>query len=101
DIALHVGAGADACESVFAVDVHGAGAAYSFAAGAAKSQRGVDLILDLDENIQDHGPAVIHIHFVAVQTRILGGVGVEPVDLEQPRVFCAGRSFEHPSVLAN
>jgi len=33
--------------------------------------------LILMRSIQDHGPAVVHVHFVTSQARILGRVGIE------------------------
>src|SRR5262249_41177917 len=51
-IDLHRAAGADvmhglgAGQRILAVDVHGAGAAYALAAGAAKGQRRIDVVLD-------------------------------------------------------
>lgn len=49
---------AEACEGVLPVDVHGAGAAYTLAAGAAESECRINFILDLDEcvkNLQGRG----------------------------------------------
>ena len=44
---------AETRKSVLAVDVHGARAADALAAGAAEGERGVDLVLDLDERIEN------------------------------------------------
>lgn len=52
-----------ASQSVRTVHIHGAGAAYSFAAGAAEGQRRVDIVLDPDQCIQNHGTAIVEIDF--------------------------------------
>ena len=44
---------AETCESVLAVDVHGARAADALAARAAERERRVDLVLDFDECVED------------------------------------------------
>src|SRR3546814_391346 len=48
---------ADAGQRVGAVDVHRARTADALAAGAAERQRGVDLVLDLDQRVQDNRPS--------------------------------------------
>src|SRR5699024_8030687 len=52
-----------------AVDVHGAGAAHAFAAGAAHGDGGVDFVDDLQDGIEHHRPAVVEIDFVAAHAR--------------------------------
>ena len=46
-------------QTVLAVDVHGAGTADTFTAGSSESQRGVLLVLDLEESVKNHGAAAI------------------------------------------
>ena len=62
--------GLSAGERVGAVDVHGTTAADALAAGAAEGQRGVDLVLDLDQRVQNHRPAGVEVHLVGVDARV-------------------------------
>src|SRR3546814_6165070 len=73
---------ADAGQRVGAVDVHRARTADALAAGAAERQRGVDLVLDLDQRVQDHRPAAVQVDLVGVQARILVVVRAPAIDLE-------------------
>ena len=54
DLAGHVADGLGAGQSVGAVDVHRAGAAHAFAAGAPEGQGRVHFVLDLEQGIQHH-----------------------------------------------
>src|ERR1700677_2016098 len=101
DVALHLRASADAGKAVLAVDIHGARAANPFTAGAPEAQAGVDLVLDLDERVQNHGAATVHVDLVGIEPRILRGVGVIAVDLEHPYVFGVGSRLEYLPVLAD
>ena len=49
----------EARQAVAAVDVHCAGAADPLAARAAEREARVDLVLDLDERVEDHGPTLL------------------------------------------
>src|SRR5690349_21650103 len=71
----------DACEIVAAVDVHRAGAADAFATRAPEGQGRVDLVLDLDQRIENHGTAGVEINLEAVKARSGGSVRVIPVYL--------------------
>jgi len=57
---------AETGEGVLAVDVHGAGTAYAFSAGAAESERGVDFVLDFDERVEDHWACLVEIDGVGL-----------------------------------
>ena len=57
-LALDVVDGLGAGQRVDAVDVHRAGAADALAAGAAEGQRRIDLVLDLDQRVENHRPAL-------------------------------------------
>ena len=92
DAALHVVDRFEAGERVGAVDVHGAGAADALAAGAAEGQRGVDLVLDLDQRVQNHRPAVVEIDRKAVEPRVLAALGIPAVDPEGLDALGARRS---------
>ena len=45
-------------------DIHGAGATDALPAGPPEGQAGVHLVLDLDERVQHHGPAVVQVDLV-------------------------------------
>jgi hypothetical protein len=51
-------------EGVGTANVHGAGTANTLAAGATEGEGGVDLVLDLDQGIEDHGAAVVHVDLI-------------------------------------
>ncbi|MPL74155.1 hypothetical protein SDC9_19965 [bioreactor metagenome] len=81
----------DAGERVDPVDVHRAGAADAFAARAAEGQRRVDLVLDLDQRVEDHRTAFVHVQEIAVDARVLPGVRIPAVDLELAHILRAFR----------
>src|SRR5690606_20502029 len=60
-------------------------------AGAAEGQRRIDLVLDVDECVEHHRTAIVHIDIVNVGTRVLIIVGRPAVDLEGAHVGCALR----------
>lgn len=70
-------------KAVAAVNVHRTGAADPLTAGAAEGEGGVDLVLDLDERVQDHGPALLQVDLVVLQLRLRWVLRVPPVDLER------------------
>ena len=90
DVALDFFGPADAGQGVDAVNVHGAGAADAFAAGAAEGQAGVDLGLDLDQGVKHHRAAVVHIQPIGVDARVGAVVGVPAVDAKSPQVGTLG-----------
>ena len=74
DVLGHVAVdAAQAGKSVSSVYVHGARAADAFAARAAERKGGVYLVLDLDEGVQRHGPALVEVDGVFLHARLLGG----------------------------
>ncbi len=64
------------------VDIHRAGATDAFAAGPAEGQGRIDLVLDLDQRVQNHRPAGIHVDEIGVDTGVLSVIGVPAIDLE-------------------
>lgn len=48
-------------QTVLAVDVHGTGTADTFTARSSESQRGVLLVLDLEQSVENHGAAAIQL----------------------------------------
>lgn len=73
---------AQAGQGVGAVDVHGARAADALPAGAAEGEGGVLLVLDLEECVEDHRAAVVQVHGIGRQVRLLLLIGIPSVDLE-------------------
>jgi hypothetical protein len=57
-------------QCIDAVDFHRAGAAHAFAAGPPERQSRVDLVVDLDQRIEDHRPAVIAVDVEGVHRRV-------------------------------
>ena len=71
-------------QTIFAVDIHRAGSANAFAAGAAKGQRGILFRLHLDQRVEHHRPAFIGINLKCIVARILALVGVIAIDFKRP-----------------
>ena len=65
---------ARAGERVQPVDIHRAGAAYALAAGAAEGERRVDLVLDPDDGVENHRPAIVAVDEIGVDARIFAVV---------------------------
>src|ERR1700691_134784 len=64
------------------VDVHGAGATHALAAGAAKGQRRVDVVLDPDQRVENHRPAVAGIDVISIDLRVTAVVGTPAINPE-------------------
>src|ERR1700730_632257 len=79
---LHVMHRFGAGERILAVDVHGAGAADAFAAGAAERQRRVYVVLDSDQAVEDHRPAIMGVDIVGIDARVFAVVRIPAIDLE-------------------
>src|SRR5690606_30768126 len=54
----------------------------------------VDLVLDLDQRVQDHRPALVEVDLVGVGARVLAVVRVPAVHLEGAHAGCTGRRLE-------
>jgi hypothetical protein len=80
--AAAVGRRLGAGERVDTVDVHGARAAHTLAAGAAQREAAVLAILDVQQGVQHHRAAVAGVHLILLGTRRLVGLGIVAVDLE-------------------
>jgi hypothetical protein len=73
DLVGPLGAG----ERVGAVDIHRAGPANAFAAGAAQRQRRVDLVLDVQKTVEHHRPAIVHVDIIGVDTGFFPSSGLQ------------------------
>src|SRR5499426_1236848 len=65
DVVRGLGAG----ERVGGVDVHRAGAADALATGATEGERGIDVVLDPDQRVENHWPAIAAVDIVGVHAR--------------------------------
>src|SRR5690606_34114146 len=63
-----------------AVHVHRARAADALATGAAEGQRRIDLVLDLDERVQDHRTALVHVDPVSIELWLAVLAGYPAID---------------------
>ncbi len=104
DVARDLIHAVDAGQRVDPVDVHRTGSADAFAAGSAEGQRRVDLVLDLDQGVQDHRAASVHVDEIGVDPRICAVIRVPAVDLDlagvdRPVGFRPGLARRHAAVL--
>jgi hypothetical protein len=81
-VALDLTDGLGARQRIHPVDVHRARSADAFAARAPERERRVDFVLDLDQRVENHRAAAVHVDLVGVDARLLVRVGVEPIDAE-------------------
>lgn len=65
---------AEARERVHTINVHGAATANALTARATEGQRGVELVLDLDQSIQHHGTRLVQVNLVCLHLGLLRGV---------------------------
>jgi hypothetical protein len=67
-------------QAIHPIDVHRAGAADALAAGAAEGQRRIDVVFDPDERVEHHRPAVVAVHVVGVDARVLPVFRIPTID---------------------
>src|SRR5271170_2448288 len=77
---LHLAHRLGASQRIGTIDIHGAGAANALPAGAAEGQRGVDVVLDPDQRVENHRSAIAGVDIVGVQPRIAPVVRVPAID---------------------
>ena len=63
-------------------NIHRAGAANAFPARPAEGERRVDISLDIDQDVQNHRAAFVHIDKVRIPARILAAFRIITVNLE-------------------
>ena len=95
--ALHVFDRLRARKCIAAVNVHRAAAADPLATGAAERQGRIDIVLDLDQRVENHGPTAVEIDFVGIDTGIGARVGIVAVHGE---LLDPARSVRTREVLA-
>lgn len=76
DVAFDIINRQSAGKRIAAVDIHCAGTADAFAAGAAKCQCRIYLIFDLDQSVQNHRAAAANFDFIGVDARIFAAIGI-------------------------
>lgn len=72
----------EASEAITAVDVHRAGPTDPLTARSTEGERWVDLVLDLDQSVENHGSTLFQIDLVVLELRLRGVVWVPTVDRE-------------------
>ena len=83
--------GLSARQRIEAIDIHRTGAADTLPAGAPERERRVDLALDPDQDIKNHGAAGIDIHFIRVDARRAIGIRIEAINLKASHVHNAAQ----------
>ena len=63
----------------------------ALAARAAEGKRRVDLVLDPEERIENHRPAIVEIDFEGIEARVFAGIRIVAIDLERLDAHRAGR----------
>ena len=84
------------CKRITAVNIHRTRSANTLAAGTTKRQGRVYLILDLDQRVEDHRAAAVHIDFIRVDAWIFDAVRVISIYGEQTcirRTLGRGKMF--------
>ena len=71
-------------QGVDSVDIHRARPADPLPAGSPKRECRIDLILDMDQHIKNHGATGSHVDLVRVEARIAIGVRIKSVDPHAP-----------------
>ncbi len=79
----------DTGQRVDAVDVHRARATDTFAARAAEGQCWVDLVLNLDQRVQDHWAAIVHVDKIRIDGWVFAIIWVPAINLELAQVLSA------------
>jgi len=65
------------------IDVHGTGATDTFTATSSEWESRIDLILDLDECVKEHGAALAHINVVGhILGPVIGVVGIASINVK-------------------
>lgn len=73
----------EAGQSILSINVHCATPADPLSTASPKGEGGIDLILDPDEGVENHGPRFVQIKSVALHSRLLRRlVGIPSVYLE-------------------
>lgn len=67
---------------VSSINVHGTRSTDTLTARTTESQSLILLVLDLNQSIENHRAALVHVDGVSLYPRLLGLIGVEAVDLE-------------------
>lgn len=70
----------EASEAITAVDVHGARSTDPLTARSPEGKCGINLVLDLDQGVENHGATFLEINLVILQFRFRWIVGIPSVD---------------------
>lgn len=81
-IAIAIGNCLGAGQRIRAIDIHGAGAADPFTATPAEGERGIDLVLDIDDGIEHHRPAFGQVNREFIKAGVAPAFWVPAVDFK-------------------
>src|SRR6185437_5319544 len=87
----HVGYEPRAAEPVRAIDIHGAGTADALPARTAEGERRVHLVLDPEESVENHWPAIVEVDLEGIEAWVITGIRIVAINLERLDAHCAGR----------
>jgi len=75
---------AQASQRVYSINVHGTAAADALSAAPSKGERWINLVFDLDERVQHHGPALVEVKGVLLRRGLnVWRVGVPAIDVQR------------------
>ena len=77
----------DTGQRIHPVNIHRTGATNPLPAGPAKGQGRINFTLDLDQSIQNHRAACVHIYEIGIHLRGFAIIRVPAINLENPQVF--------------
>ena len=76
-------------QPITAIDIHGTGPTDPFSARPPEGEGRIDLVLDLNKGVQNHGPTLFEVDLVVFELRLLRVARVPPVDLERLEIAAA------------
>jgi len=76
----------DARQRVHPINIHRTGATNSLSAGSTEGKRRINFTFDLDQSIQNHRAAGVHIHEISVNLWGFSVIRVPTINLENPQV---------------
>ena len=77
----------DARQRVHPINIHRTRATNPLTAGSTEGQRRINFTFDLDQSIQNHRAAGVHIHEISVDLWGFSIIRVPTINLENPQIF--------------
>src|SRR5215510_13036579 len=84
-------------ERVGTIDIHRARTADALPARAAEGECWINVVLDPDERVENHRPAIITVDVIRVETWIFAVVRIPPVNTEFGDVSGVRRTWPFPA----